>query len=91
MAIDSTITASPRIFAALGSASRQNLKFSPPMFASHRDFQIYTLNRNALAKAAQLVGDLEDARAARATLENFLNGKNGRTAPLRGSLFDAGI
>lgn len=91
MAIDNNLTTGLKMSLSMAGGNRQPLKFGSPLFASHKQYQIYTLNRNILAKATQLVNDLEDARAARITLDNFLSGKNSSAPSARGSLFDSGI
>jgi hypothetical protein len=48
---------------------------------SNKDYMNHIISRNILSKAAQLVNDLEDARAAQKTLQNFM-------AKPRGGLFD---
>lgn len=56
----------------LFGGNRNSLKFGSPYFASNKDYLNHIVNRNILAKAAQLVNDLEDARAATVTFQSFL-------------------
>lgn len=75
---------------SLPGAGRSTLKYGGAAFVSYRNYQIHVMNRNILAKAAQLVNDLEDARAARITLESFI-AKNSPQAGKntgRGAFFD---
>jgi hypothetical protein len=55
-----------------GGASRNALKFSSAYGASNKDYLNQLVSRNILSKAAQLVNDLEDARASKITFDNFL-------------------
>lgn len=83
---------------SLFGGNRNALKFSSAYFASHKDYQNHIVSRNILSKAAQLVNDLEDARAAQTTFQSFLAQKQSElkttTSPLgtaaasRGSVFD---
>jgi hypothetical protein len=60
---------------SLFGGNRVALKTGSAYFASNKDYLNHIVNRNILAKAAQLVNDLEDAKAAKGTFQEFLNQK----------------
>lgn len=86
----SDVTSGLKFSVSLLGGNRHALKYGSAAFASHRDYQIHVINRNILAKAAQLVNDLEDARAAKITLESFM-ARNAPQSPNagRGGIFDS--
>lgn len=68
---------------AVSLLGKSNNPMSRPLAygVSNKQYMNHIISRNILSKAAQLVNDLEDARAAQKTLQNFM-------AKPRGSLLD---
>ncbi|MCC6597640.1 MAG: hypothetical protein IT559_02485 [Alphaproteobacteria bacterium] len=89
MAINS-FTTGLQLSTALFGNGRTPLRFGNPYLGWNKDYQNHLISRNILAKAAQLVNDLEDARAAKTTLDSFIAAKNPSSIkPVsRGSLFN---
>lgn len=68
----SNLTSGLQTALSIFSGNRNALSRQNAYFASNKDYLNHLVSRNILSKAAQLVNDLEDARAAKVTFQSFL-------------------
>jgi len=72
MPVTNNLSAHLKTMTALLGGNRNALGFASPFSRSYKDTQNALIGRNIVAKAAQLVTDIENAKTAKAQFQSFL-------------------